>query len=39
MRVGNIYLAADAAHIHAPIGGRGMNLAIEDAFAFSHLLK
>ena len=39
MGVGNIYLAGDAAHIHAPIGGRGMNLGIEDVFVFSHLLK
>lgn len=25
---GNIYLAGDAAHIHSPLGGRGMNLGI-----------
>jgi 2-polyprenyl-6-methoxyphenol hydroxylase-like FAD-dependent oxidoreductase len=28
---GNVFLAGDAAHIHSPIGGRGMNLGIEDA--------
>lgn len=28
---GRAYLAGDAAHIHTPAGGRGMNLGIEDA--------
>jgi 2-polyprenyl-6-methoxyphenol hydroxylase-like FAD-dependent oxidoreductase len=28
---GNVFLAGDAAHIHSPIGARGMNLGIEDA--------
>jgi 2-polyprenyl-6-methoxyphenol hydroxylase-like FAD-dependent oxidoreductase len=28
---GRVYLAGDAAHIHSPAGGRGMNLGIEDA--------
>lgn len=28
---GNLYLCGDAAHIHSPVGGRGMNLGIEDA--------
>ncbi|WP_444909721.1 FAD-dependent oxidoreductase [Microbulbifer sp. TRSA005] len=27
----NIHLAGDAAHCHAPVGGRGMNLGIADA--------
>jgi len=27
----NVFLAGDAAHIHSPAGGRGMNLGIEDA--------
>lgn len=35
MAVGRIALAGDAAHIHSPIGGRGMNLGIEDAFVFA----
>lgn len=39
MNEGSVYLAGDAAHVHAPIGGRGMNLGIEDVFIFSHLLK
>lgn len=32
MTVGRICLAGDAAHIHSPMGARGMNLGIEDAF-------
>lgn len=27
----NIFLCGDAAHIHSPVGGRGMNLGFEDA--------
>ncbi len=34
---GCIYLAGDAAHTHAGIGARGMNLGIEDAFVFAAL--
>lgn len=30
-----VCLAGDAAHIHSPIGARGMNLGIEDAFVFA----
>lgn len=32
MRVGNVFLAGDAAHIHSPVGGQGMNTSIADAF-------
>jgi 2-polyprenyl-6-methoxyphenol hydroxylase-like FAD-dependent oxidoreductase len=30
-RVGNVFLAGDAAHVHSPAGGQGMNLGIGDA--------
>lgn len=32
---GRVFLAGDAAHIHSPVGGRGMNLGIEDACFFA----
>jgi len=32
MRQGNIFLAGDAAHIHSPVGGQGMNTSIQDAW-------
>ena len=35
---GNAFLAGDAAHIHSPVGGRGMNLGIEDAAWLAWLL-
>jgi 2-polyprenyl-6-methoxyphenol hydroxylase-like FAD-dependent oxidoreductase len=37
LQVGNIYFAGDAAHIHSPIGARGMNLGLEDAWVFAQL--
>jgi 2-polyprenyl-6-methoxyphenol hydroxylase-like FAD-dependent oxidoreductase len=32
-----VYFAGDAAHIHSPVGARGMNLGIEDAWVFAEL--
>ena len=29
-RHGRVFLAGDAAHVHSPVGARGMNLGIED---------
>ena len=31
-RHGPVFLAGDAAHIHSPVGGQGMNTGIQDAF-------
>ncbi|MFO7561604.1 MAG: FAD-dependent monooxygenase [Enhygromyxa sp.] len=31
-RVGRVFLAGDAAHIHTPAGGQGMNTGIQDAY-------
>ena len=35
---GRIWIAGDAAHIHSPVGGMGMNLGIEDACDFAATL-
>jgi 2-polyprenyl-6-methoxyphenol hydroxylase-like FAD-dependent oxidoreductase len=31
-RDGRVFLAGDAAHIHSPVGGQGMNIGIQDAY-------
>lgn len=37
-RDGNVFLAGDAAHVHSPAGGQGMNLGVQDAVALAGLL-
>ncbi|MEZ6244142.1 MAG: FAD-dependent monooxygenase [Phycisphaerales bacterium] len=39
MTRGGVFLAGDAAHIHSPVGARGMNLGIEDAWVFATLAE
>jgi 2-polyprenyl-6-methoxyphenol hydroxylase-like FAD-dependent oxidoreductase len=36
---GKVYFAGDAAHVHSPIGARGMNLGLEDAWVFAELVR
>jgi 2-polyprenyl-6-methoxyphenol hydroxylase-like FAD-dependent oxidoreductase len=37
-RAGRVLLAGDAAHLHSPAGGQGMNLGIQDAVALADVL-
>jgi 2-polyprenyl-6-methoxyphenol hydroxylase-like FAD-dependent oxidoreductase len=38
-RRGPVFLAGDAAHVHSPAGGQGMNLGIQDAVDLAHTLS
>jgi len=37
-QAGGVFLGGDAAHVHSPVGARGMNLGIEDAASFARRL-
>ncbi|KAF8521737.1 hypothetical protein BU17DRAFT_87621 [Hysterangium stoloniferum] len=39
MGIGNILLAGDAAHVHLPVGGQGMNLGICDAVSAAQAIS
>jgi 2-polyprenyl-6-methoxyphenol hydroxylase-like FAD-dependent oxidoreductase len=39
LRQGRILLAGDAAHVHRPAGGQGMNTGIQDAIALARALQ
>ncbi len=39
LRIGRILLAGDAAHVHSPAGGQGMNTGIQDAIALAAALQ
>lgn len=37
-RAGRVLIAGDAAHVHSPAGGQGMNTGIQDAIVLGHAL-
>lgn len=37
-RQGPVLLAGDAAHVHSPVGGQGMNTGLQDGHHLAHLL-
>jgi 2-polyprenyl-6-methoxyphenol hydroxylase-like FAD-dependent oxidoreductase len=37
-RMGSVFLAGDAAHVHSPVGGQGMNTGLQDAHNLAMLL-
>lgn len=43
LRVGRVFLCGDAAHVHSPAGGQGMNTGLGDAFnlgwKLAHVIK
>jgi len=39
MRYGRLFLVGDAAHVVAPVGGKGMNLALYDAEVFARAVR
>lgn len=36
---GRVWLAGDAAHVHSPVGGRGMNMGIADGLRFARAVQ